>query len=268
MAKVGVVTGSQKMFHIAQMVDKVSDTSLPVTITGESGTGKELIARAIHEGSSSSRTGHFVALNCGAVADGLWESELFGHERGAFTGANREKPGLFEVARDGTLFLDEIGDLPLDTQVKLLRVLQQGEFRRVGGHKLLRTNARVVCATHRSLEKMVREGTFREDLWYRLNVIELQLPPLRDRPEDIPLLVQHFLKRYGAGRTVNLTTPAQRLLQNHRWPGNIRELENEIQRAIALCDEHIEAEHLSKNFKILRHLQWLRQLYQVARLDL
>ena len=192
MAKVGVVTGSQKMFHIAQMVDKVSDTSLPVTITGESGTGKELIARAIHEGSSSSRTGHFVALNCGAVADGLWESELFGHERGAFTGANREKPGLFEVARDGTLFLDEIGDLPLDTQVKLLRVLQQGEFRRVGGHKLLRTNARVVCATHRSLEKMVREGTFREDLWYRLNVIELQLPPLRDRPEDIPLLVQHF----------------------------------------------------------------------------
>ena len=148
------------------------------------------------------RTGHFVALNCGAVADGLWESELFGHERGAFTGANREKPGLFEVARDGTLFLDEIGDLPLDTQVKLLRVLQQGEFRRVGGHKLLRTNARVVCATHRSLEKMVKEGTFREDLWYRLNVIELQLPPLRDRPEDIPLLVQHFLKRYGTGRTV------------------------------------------------------------------
>ena len=249
MAKVGIVTASQKMFHIAQMVDKVSDTSLPVTIAGESGTGKELIARAIHEGSSSSSTGHFVALNCGAVANGLWESELFGHERGAFTGANREKPGLFEVARDGTLFLDEIGDLPLDTQVKLLRVLQQGEFRRVGGHKLLRTNARVVCATHRSLEKMVKEGTFREDLWYRLNVIELQLPPLRDRPEDIPLLVQHFLKRYGAGRTVTLTTAAQRLLQNHRWPGNIRELENEIQRAIALCDEDIEAEHLSKKFQ-------------------
>ena len=258
-AEVGIVTRSKAMLHISQMVTKVATTSLPVTISGESGTGKELIAKAIHRGSSAYESGDFIALNCGAVADGLWESELFGHERGAFTGANREKPGLFELARNGTLFLDEIGDLPLDTQVKLLRVLQQGEFRRVGGHRLLKTNARVVCATHRSLEDMVKAGTFREDLWYRLNVIELSLPPLRDRPEDIPLLVQHFLKYYSSGQQCRLSSEAATLLEHHAWPGNVRELENELQRAIALCDEVIEAAHLSTKVQQLQSLAPLAQ---------
>ena len=251
MADVGVITNSQTMLLISQMVTKVAPTSLPVTISGESGTGKELIAKAIHQGAGTGQSGEFVALNCGAVADGLWESELFGHERGAFTGANREKPGLFEIAQDGTLFLDEIGDLPLEVQVKLLRVLQQGEFRRVGGHRLLKTNARVICATHRSLEEMVQSGTFREDLWYRLNVIELNLPPLRERPEDIPLLVQHFLKRYSGTESKEVTLEAIELLQNHSWPGNIRELENELQRALALSDELIGPEHLSNKLRQL-----------------
>ena len=251
MADVGVITNSQSMLLISQMVAKVAPTSLPITISGESGTGKELVAKAIHQGAAHERSGEFVALNCGAVADGLWESELFGHERGAFTGASREKPGLFEIARDGTLFLDEIGDLPLEIQVKLLRVLQQGEFRRVGGHRLLKTNARVVCATHRSLEKMVQSGTFREDLWYRLNVIELSLPPLRERSADIMLLCQHFLKRYAGDNPKELSREAGLLLQNHTWPGNIRELENELQRAIALSDDHIEPEHLSKKLRQL-----------------
>ena len=245
MAEVGVITQSHAMLLISQMVTKVAPTSLPVTISGESGTGKELIARAIHQGSVHGNNGKFVALNCGAVADGLWESELFGHERGAFTGANREKPGLFEVARDGTLFLDEIGDLPLEVQVKLLRVIQQGEFRRVGGHRVLKTNARVVCATHRSLESMVQSGTFREDLWYRLNVIELHLPPLRERPEDIAILIDHFLQHYGPESSKAMSSAAMTLLQNHSWPGNIRELENELQRALALSEDVIEPEHLS-----------------------
>lgn len=244
LAEVGVVTADPTMLRLSKVVEKVAPTSLPVTITGESGTGKELIARSIHLGSEH-RDGEFVALNCGAVADGLWESELFGHERGAFTGASRDKPGLFELANHGTIFLDEIGDLPLETQVKLLRVLQQGEFRRVGGHSTIRTNARVVCATHRSLNDMVSQGRFREDLWYRLNVIELHLPALRDRPLDIPILVNHFLKRYAPQSHETLSEEAQKQLFGYAWPGNIRELENEIQRALALSDTVINVEHLS-----------------------
>ncbi len=244
MADVGIVTADPTMLRLSKVVEKVAPTSLPVTITGESGTGKELIARAIHVGSEH-QSGEFIALNCGAVSDGLWESELFGHERGAFTGASRDKPGLFELAHNGTIFLDEIGDLPLETQVKLLRVLQQGEFRRVGGHSTMKTNARVVCATHRSLSEMVREGRFREDLWYRLNVIELHLPALRDRPLDIPILVTHFLKRYASKTHETITDEAQRRLLGHPWPGNIRQLENEIQRALALSEAVIDVEHLS-----------------------
>jgi transcriptional regulator with PAS, ATPase and Fis domain len=177
-----------------------------------------------------------VSINCGAIPGELLESELFGHERGAFTGAVRSKPGLFEVARAGTIFLDEIGDMPLAMQVKILRVLQQKEFRRVGGTEDLKTDARVLSASNRDLETMVKAGTFREDLWYRLNVVEIRLPPLRDRREDLPLLVAELLKRHGGESPPTLLRGPLAALLDYDWPGNVRELENEIQRAVALAD--------------------------------
>ncbi|HSI05510.1 MAG TPA: sigma 54-interacting transcriptional regulator, partial [Myxococcota bacterium] len=223
--------------------DRVADKDVPVTISGESGTGKELIARALH--AASSRRGPFVPLNCGAIPEALLESELFGHERGAFTGAVRAKPGLFEIARGGTLFLDEIGDMPLGMQVKLLRVLQTREFRRVGGTVDLASDARVVSATNRNLEELVRKGAFREDLWYRLNVVEMHLPPLRERRDDLPLLIDHLLTSHARGVDVRLSKRALALLLDYAWPGNVRELDNELQRAIALADGVIEPDVLS-----------------------
>jgi len=243
----GMIGTSSPMRQVFKIINRVSDKDVPVTILGESGTGKELVARAIHE--VSPRKGQFVSVNCGAISQGLWESELFGHEKGSFTGAVRAKPGLFEIANGGTLFLDEIGEMPLEVQVKLLRVLQQREFRRVGGTRTLTTDARVICATNRNLEEMVREDTFREDLWYRLNVVEIHLAPLRNRKEDVNILLDHFLVKHGGRTPPTLTRRGRAMLLDYSWPGNIRELENEVQRACALAEGDIIPDDLSGKIK-------------------
>ena len=236
-----IVGDSQVMRQVLAAVDKVSGTDSSVLIYGESGTGKELVARAVHR-ASLRRDGPFVRVNCGALPRDLVESELFGHEKGAFTGAVRLKKGRFELAEGGTIFLDEVADLPPDTQVNLLRVLQEKEFDRVGGERTLQADVRVVAATNRPLKEMVAEGTFREDLYYRLEVIPLVLPPLRERRDDIPLLVEHFLQKKS--REINvplrrLTQEATQILSAYAWPGNVRELENIIERTIVLSDGDI-----------------------------
>jgi transcriptional regulator with GAF, ATPase, and Fis domain len=241
--KHGMIGRTPAMRDLFRVIDRVADKDVPVTISGESGTGKELVARALH--AASSRRGPVVPLNCGAIPEALLESELFGHERGAFTGAVRAKPGLFEIARGGTIFLDEIGDMPLGMQVKLLRVLQTREFRRVGGTVDLASDARVVSATNRNLEELVRTGVFREDLWYRLNVVDMHRPPLRERRDDLPLLIDHLLASHARGLDVRLSKRALALLLDYAWPGNVRELDNELQRAIALADGVIEPDVLS-----------------------
>ena len=216
---------------------RVSQTDAPALITGESGTGKELVARALHE-YSPRRKSEMVAINCGAIPENLLESELFGHEKGSFTGAFARRAGRFEQCDGGTLFLDEIGDMPGAVQVKLLRVLQEGTFSRVGSNETLKSDVRIVAATNKDLAAEVSKGEFREDLYYRLNVVEISLPPLRERPEDIPLLAEFFLQRLalrqGMAR-MRLTGEAIETLQQHHWPGNVRELENTIARACALC---------------------------------
>jgi two-component system, NtrC family, response regulator HydG len=235
----GTIIGcSDAMNQVLARVEKVAQTDSSVLIYGESGTGKELVARAVHN-RGGRRTGPFVRVNCGALPRELIESELFGHEKGAFTGASRLKKGKFELADGGTIFLDEIGDIPLDLQVKLLRVLQEKEIDRVGGEKTISVDARVVAATNRPLKEMVAEGSFRQDLYYRLEVIPLTLPPLRQRRDDIPLLVGHFLKK----KSQEINTPLKRLtpegmrhLVDYAWPGNVRELENVIERTIVLSD--------------------------------
>jgi two-component system response regulator PilR (NtrC family) len=227
---------SAAMQRVVDLIAQVATTKANVLISGESGTGKEIAARAIHDGGER-RESPFVAVNCGAIPENLLESELFGHVKGAFTGAVSSKPGLFETAGSGTVFLDEIGELSLPLQVKLLRVIQERTFRRVGGTSDLRFAARVVAATNRRLEDEVAAGRFREDLYYRLNVIEVVLPPLRDRREDIPLLVAHFVAKYGSelGRDVQcVSEAAQGKLVAYDYPGNVRELENVIERAVAL----------------------------------
>ena len=230
---IGVSRPLQEVFKI---VGRVSQTDAPVLITGESGTGKELVARALHE-YSPRRQADMVAINCGAIPENLLESELFGHEKGSFTGAVARRTGRFEQCDEGTLFLDEIGDMPGSVQVKLLRVLQEGTFSRVGSNETLRSDVRIVAATNKDLAEEVSLGHFREDLYYRLNVVEINLPPLRDRPEDIPLLADFFLQRLvrkqGMAR-MRLSGEAIESLQKHRWPGNVRELENTIARACAL----------------------------------
>jgi two-component system response regulator AtoC len=235
-------------------VRKIAEFKTTVLVGGESGTGKELIARAIHRLSPRS-SNPFIAVNCGAIPDNLLESELFGHRRGAFTDANRDRKGLFEEASGGTLFLDEIGELPLGLQVKLLRVLQEGEIRRLGDSQDIKVDVRVVAATARDLSAEVGRGAFREDLFYRLNVFTLHLPALRERREDVPLLVEHFLARMNArmGLAVMGVTPeAMRLLVAHDWPGNVRELENSIERAIVLCEgSHIEVEALPERLRLV-----------------
>jgi formate hydrogenlyase transcriptional activator len=231
-----IIGQSPALRRVLRQVERVAPTDTTVLITGETGTGKELIARAIHE--LSGRKGHpLIALNCGAISPGLVESELFGHEKGAFTGALRGKIGRFELADGGTIFLDEIGDLTLDLQVKLLRVLQEGEFERVGGTKTIQVDVRVIAATHQPLDHAVHSGRFRPDLYYRLNVFPVHVPPLRDRPEDIPLLVRHFVLKNAAklGRKVDtIPKPTLDALVHYAWPGNVRELRNVIERSVIL----------------------------------
>ncbi|OFX23379.1 MAG: Fis family transcriptional regulator [Anaeromyxobacter sp. RBG_16_69_14] len=233
----GLVGNSGPMRDVTRMIDAVAYSAATVLVQGESGTGKELVARALHV--KSPRRGEpFVALNCGALTETLLESELFGHVKGAFTGAQRDQKGLFDAADGGTIFLDEIGDIPPATQVRLLRVLQEGELKRVGSAESIKVDVRVIAATHRDLPKLVKSGRFREDLFYRLNVIAIPLPPLRDRIEDVPLLAHHFLRRYTErlGKKVKtLTAEAVELLCGYRWPGNVRELENALERAVVLC---------------------------------
>jgi two-component system NtrC family response regulator len=217
-------------------------------ILGETGTGKELVARGLHDHSTRADN-PFVAINCGALPETLIESELFGHKKGAFTGADEHRVGLFEVAHGGTIFLDEIGELPRAMQAKLLRVLESGEIRRVGENKSTNVDVRVVCATHRDLPEMVAAGEFREDLMYRINTFEISLPPLRERVEDVPGLARYFLSRHRRGRQAELAPDAIEALRGHVWPGNVRELANVIEHATILCDSGpIRYEHLPKHF--------------------
>ncbi len=242
-----IVHASAQMQKLLEQVSKVAATDLPVLIKGETGTGKELIARAVH--SESGRTGEFLAINCSALTSGLLESELFGHVKGAFTGADRDKQGLFSIAAGGTLLLDEIADLPLELQPKLLRVLQEGEIRKVGGVRTEKVSARVVAAAARDLWEAVQNKQFRSDLYYRLAVVDLDLPPLRERPADIPLLARHILQRFCARehRPVPLlTASAVEHLCRHDWPGNIRELENYLEKALIFSSgEELELPQLN-----------------------
>jgi DNA-binding NtrC family response regulator len=238
----GLIAGSAEMTQVLDLVERVAPTDATVLIRGESGTGKEIIAKALHHASKRAE-GRFVAINCGALPEPLLESEIFGHVKGAFTGAGANKKGLFEEAHGGTLFLDEIGEMMPGLQVKLLRALQSGEVRPVGSTQVITVETRVVAATNRDLEPMIRQGSFREDLFYRLNVIPITLPPLRERREDIPLLAEHFLARFAQrqGRVLRLSAAATERLLRYAWPGNVRELENAMERlAILARDETIE----------------------------
>lgn len=224
---------SKSMRDVYDLVEKVAVSKVNVLITGESGTGKEMVAGAVHFNSDRADR-PFVPINCGAIPENLLESELFGHEKGSFTGATQKKDGLFEVAEGGTLFLDEIGELPAMMQVKLLRVIQDREVRRVGGVKNIKVDVRIVAATNKDLDTEVAEGNFREDLYYRLNVIRLDLPPLRQRREDIPLLISHFFEKYNGSADQEIEEGTMRYLLDYPWPGNIRELENVVERCTVL----------------------------------
>src|SRR5947207_3209741 len=233
-----IISASSEMEAVKKMILKVARSSSPVLIRGESGTGKELIARSIHN-QSPRVTEMFQAVNCAAINENLLESELFGHEKGSFTGAHAEKKGLFEVADRGTLFLDEIGELDIGMQAKLLRALQEREIRRVGGTRTMKVDVRVVAATNRDLRAMVSDGRFRDDLYYRINVLSVDVPPLRERREDIPVLIDYFVKKHtrNTSRLVRGLTPeTRRLMIDYSWPGNVRQLESAIERAILLCE--------------------------------
>ncbi len=236
-----IVGNSNAIRLVYDQVTQVAKSNATVLLRGESGTGKEMIANAIHYNSLRSKR-PFVKLNCAALPDTLIESELFGHERGAFTGAERQKRGRFELADGGTLFLDEIGDLPLQTQIKLLRVLQEREFERLGGTETIKSNIRLITATNKNLEQAIANGSFREDLYYRLNVFAIHLPPLRERKSDVMLLAEHFLEKYEAEhekRIRRISTPAIDMLMSYHYPGNVRELENAIERAVLACDSNV-----------------------------
>jgi DNA-binding NtrC family response regulator len=242
----GLIGQSEVLKRVVEMAHRAAPTDLTVLIQGESGTGKEVLARAIHR-LSARKDGPFVPVNCAAIPEGLLESELFGHERGAFTGAIRARPGRFELAREGTLFLDEIGDMPMPMQAKILRVLQEREFERVGGTKTLTADVRVIAATHRDLDVAVKQGTFRQDLYYRLQGVGMCLPPLRERIDDLPLLITHVLAR--AGQRLNrapatVSPEALRCLWTYSWPGNVRELQHVLEGAMVLSDGVIRPEHL------------------------
>ncbi len=235
-----IVGKSSKMREVYRLINKVAESDATVLILGESGTGKELVAEAIHARSNRAKQS-FIAVNCAAVPETLLESELFGHEKGSFTGAIERKIGIFEMADKGTLFLDEIGDVSLGIQAKLLRVLQNKEIIRVGGREKIKVDARVITATNRNLETMIEEGTFRSDLYYRINIFPLPLPPLRERKEDIPELIVHFLGRLGEK---GITAQAKMMLMEYDWPGNIRELLNILERAAIVAETTIDVEHL------------------------
>lgn len=236
-----IIGNSNKMREVFQMISQVSRSNATVLLRGESGTGKELAANAIHYNSLRSKS-PFVKVNCAALPSNLIESELFGHEKGAFTGAIRQKRGKFELANKGTVFLDEIGSVGMDVQVKLLRVLQEKEFERVGGYETIKADVRIIAATNKNLEQAVEEETFRGDLYYRLNVFPIYMPPLRERKTDVLLLADHFLEKYAKENHKDirrLSTPAIDMLIQYHWPGNVRELENSIERAVLLCDEGV-----------------------------
>ena len=236
-----IIGNSNAMRQVYEQVTQVARSNATVLLRGESGTGKEMIARAIHYNSLRSKR-PFVAVNCGALPENLIESELFGHEKGAFTGADKARKGRFELAEGGTLFLDEIGEIPPQTQVKLLRVLQEREFQRVGGSETIKSNIRLIAATNKDLEAAIAEGSFREDIYYRLNVFTIFLPPLRERRSDILLLAEHFLEKYEVehGKRIRrISTPAIDMLMAYHFPGNVRELENAIERAVLVCDTNV-----------------------------
>jgi two-component system response regulator HydG len=250
----GLIGRSPALLKVIHLIGQVAPMKSTVLISGESGVGKELIAEAIHH-QSPRRPKPLVKLNCGALPEGLIESELFGHEKGAFTGAIQQRKGRFELADGGTIFLDEISEIPPTTQVKLLRVLQEGEFERVGGTQTLKSDVRVIAATNRNLEDEVAEGRFRKDLFYRLHVIHMVVPPLRDRVEDIPLLALHFLDKFCLENDrpyMGFSPEAMRALKSYAWPGNVRELQNVVERAVALCASNmVEFEDLPD--EIRRH---------------
>ena len=242
-----LVGESPSMQELYRMIDQIAPTSASVLITGESGTGKEVVARTIH-GLSPLRTGRFVAINCAAIPENLLESEIFGHEKGSFTGATASRPGCFEHAHEGTLFLDEIGDMPAGLQTKLLRVLEDGRVRRVGGSREIPVDVRVLAATNVDIEDRLATGRLREDLYFRLNVFTLHLPPLRERSADVPVLAQHFLQTFAdenGKRFLGISTEAMDLMTRYDWPGNVRELRNVMQRAAILCaNDEVQPHHL------------------------
>jgi DNA-binding NtrC family response regulator len=243
----GDMTGASPSFQkVTQIIDRVKDNRATVLVSGESGTGKELVARAIHYSGKFARA-PFIAVNCGAIPENLLEAELFGYTKGAFTGANENRDGFFQAAQNGTIFLDEIGNAPLGAQNRLLRVLQEKEVTKVGSQKAEKLEVRVIAATNSDLEELIRKKTFREDLFYRLSVVTVEVPPLRERPSDIPLLVEQFLQKYGVeykDRIVRISDEALEVLKRYSWPGNIRELENVVQRAVIMCDGEITLQHL------------------------
>ena len=255
-----VLSKSPRMHDVFELVGQIADTTSTVLIRGETGTGKEEIARAIHQASATFRPGQFVAVNCGALNENLLESELFGHEKGSYTGADRKRIGRFEMAHQGTLFLDEIGDVPMSMQIKLLRVLQERRFERVGGGDSIDVDVRVIAATHQDMEKLVRDGKFREDLYYRLNVVLIDIPPLRDREgqEDIPVLVGHFCQKFARSgiKQPEVSPEAMEVLLKCPWPGNVRQLENAaIERAcVTARDGVITPEELTTRCRPPR--QW------------
>ncbi|NOZ24638.1 MAG: sigma-54-dependent Fis family transcriptional regulator [Nitrospirae bacterium] len=232
-----IIGKSPKMQGLLNTIPKIAQSSSNVLITGESGSGKELVARAIHNISPRADKA-FVAINCASLPEGLLESELFGYMKGAFTGATHNKEGLFEIAHSGSIFLDEIGEMPFNIQAKILRVIETGTFRRLGGTNDIKVDVRIIAATNKDLKKAIQTGEFREDLFYRLNVVPLRIPPLRERREDIPLLVEHFLRKFGSGVT-GFSPDAMRVMVDYKWPGNVRELENVIERVVLLTEHEV-----------------------------